>query len=566
MKGTRISLNSAWALKTIQGHTDRIQSVSVSADGQHAVSGGDDKKVKLWDITGGTFKKNLNKDWLSDNPEISPLPFEFGSTSVLCLCISPDGRTLLSGGLGNKIRMWKFPSGEDYKILGWHRSYVNALCISPDGKFALSSSSDGTIKLWDISTGKCVRTIKGHYKGVVAVCMSPDGRFALSGNWGNSLDLWELSSGRCLRTFLALPDSSNIHTAPDGVIPTVSSVCISPDGRFAVSGGVLKLWDLTSGECVRTFECNGLWSTCVCISPDGKFVISGNADNTIRIWEVSSGKCLKVLNGHTDWVSSVSLTADGKYLLSGSADKTLCLWWIIWDYEFPRCADWDENARPYLEHFLTLHTTYAAALPNDGDPAEDEIILALTRRGKPSWTNEDFQQLLLKLSFAGFGGLRPERVYAELRGMAHTWQCPPPYTNPGLKVFPINKYFPACKFNGPINPPVFFTHMGAKGFIPMKCSLCQYLFEGECIRENALKKDLYMHLDYGPCGLPGNTQPVEYTLPTYPPPYNRESELIYVPFKCSICSYLTTDFVHRVYCSFEREKWGDFHRGLDWGD
>jgi hypothetical protein len=102
------------------------------------------------------------------------------------------------------------------------------------------------------------------------------------------------------------------------------------------------------------------------------------------------------------------------------------LWLLDWEYEFPGWSDWDAGARPYLENFLTTHTTYAGELPAHRDPSEQEITLALTRGGKPSWTEEDFKQLLCKLGCAGYGWLRPEGVRRELENLAAQWTGPPP--------------------------------------------------------------------------------------------------------------------------------------------
>ena len=52
-------------------------------------------------------------------------------------------------------------------------------------------------------------------------------------------------------------------------------------------------------------------------------------DKTLKLWEVSSGHCLRTFEGHTNWVKSVFLSADGRYALSGSWDETLRLWEVI---------------------------------------------------------------------------------------------------------------------------------------------------------------------------------------------------------------------------------------------
>ena len=65
-------------------------------------------------------------------------------------------------------------------------------------------------------------------------------------------------------------------------------------------------------------------------------------------------------------------------------------------------------------------------LPAEGGFTDDEVTQALTRGGKPTWTEQDFHQLLHTLGCAGYGWLRPEGVRHELEKMAATWQGPPP--------------------------------------------------------------------------------------------------------------------------------------------
>jgi len=91
---------------------------------------------------------------------------------------------------------------------------------------------------------------------------------------------------------------------------------------------------------------------------------------------------------------------------------------LDWELEARDAADWDEGARPHLETFLTLHTPYAS-----DDPTTPE---GLTRRGRPAWTEEDFQDLIRDLQHAGYGWLRPEGVKRELEKMAANWEGPPP--------------------------------------------------------------------------------------------------------------------------------------------
>ncbi len=225
-----------------------------------------------------------------------------------------------------------------------------------------------------------------------SVCLSPDGRFALSGSEDKTLKLWEVATGRCLRTFKG-------HTH------YVFSVCLSPDGRFALSGSedkTLKLWEVATGRCLRTFKGHTHYVFSVCLSPDGRFALSGSGDKTLKLWEVATGRCLRTFEGHTGGVNSVCLSPDGRFALSGSYDKTMKLWVLDWELEHRHPADWDEGARPLLEAFLQRRT------PEFVVDRRGDILPVMQSIVSPSWTEEEFEGLLHTLGCAGYGWLRPE--------------------------------------------------------------------------------------------------------------------------------------------------------------
>ena len=39
---------------------------------------------------------------------------------------------------------------------------VNSVCVTVDGRTVISGSDDRTIKIWDIATGNCKLTLEGH--------------------------------------------------------------------------------------------------------------------------------------------------------------------------------------------------------------------------------------------------------------------------------------------------------------------------------------------------------------------------------------------------------------------
>ena len=323
--------------------------------------------------------------------------FEGHTKSVTSVAINPSGFWALSGSEDETLRLWELATGRCLRTFEGHTDSVTSVAISPDGLWALSSGSDHTLRLWELVTGECLRTFEGHTSEVTSVAISPDGRWSLSGSSVHDDTLWPLGAGERTRS-KSDPDDNSLR---------------------------LRLWELATGKCLRTFKGHTERVTSVAISPDGRWALSRSHDKTIRLWELATGKCVWTFEGHTSEVNSVAISPDARWVLSGSDDETLRLWELDWDYEFPGWADWDEHARPWLSNFLTLHTPVAGQLPAEGARAEEQTQLDLPQRGNPQWTEDDFNHLLQILGHAGYGWLRPKGVRWELQEMAADWQGPP---------------------------------------------------------------------------------------------------------------------------------------------
>jgi WD40 repeat protein len=164
------------------------------------------------------------------------------------------------------------------------------------------------------------QVFNGHAGPVLAVAIIPGGRQALSAGYDHTLRLWDLATGETVRTF-------------SGHANRVTTVAITPNGRYALSGsadGTLRLWDLESGlwagQAVCTCTGHKDWVREVALTPDGRYALSAADDHALYLWDLATGRSIRGLLGHTRPVWSCAVSPTGHTALSGAADGTLRLW------------------------------------------------------------------------------------------------------------------------------------------------------------------------------------------------------------------------------------------------
>src|SRR4051812_7089900 len=88
---------------------------------------------------------------------------------VLSVAVSPDGKTLASGGgttRERELKLWDMATGKATAALKGHTVEVRSVAFSPDCKTLASGGGGGfqepELKLWDVATGKEKAALQGH--------------------------------------------------------------------------------------------------------------------------------------------------------------------------------------------------------------------------------------------------------------------------------------------------------------------------------------------------------------------------------------------------------------------
>lgn len=252
----------------------------------------------------------------------------FGKGYIQGIEYSPDGTRL---AVTTAIGVWIYDTqtGEELNLItGGHTDRVYSAAYSPDGKIIATGSWDDTLRLWDTRTGKNIKTFKGYTFGISSVAYSPDGSTIAIHNFRkHTIELLNAHTGKHLKTLIGHEDPSALYEGhPDA---SIASFTYSPDGKTIVSGGgdkTVRLWNVHSGENIRTLTGHIEAVRAVAYSPDGDTIVSASRDKTVRLWDAHTGENIKTLKGHKDIIVSVAYSPDSNIIVSGGWDGMLHRW------------------------------------------------------------------------------------------------------------------------------------------------------------------------------------------------------------------------------------------------
>ena len=116
---TRMPLQESDELiRTLEGHTEAVNSVAISPDGGWIVSASSDCTLKIWDSSSGIETQTLNGH----------------SSDVTSVAVSPDSAFIVSGSYDKTLKIWDAKNGQELHSLTGHTGYIQSVIISPDCK------------------------------------------------------------------------------------------------------------------------------------------------------------------------------------------------------------------------------------------------------------------------------------------------------------------------------------------------------------------------------------------------------------------------------------------------
>jgi WD40 repeat protein/DNA-binding SARP family transcriptional activator len=307
---------------------------------------------------------------------------------VLSVSASPDGRRVLTAGVGGQVVTWDprtlreestvtVPGGSAVyvaggpggrTVIGWQNAPPSVQVLDADGHelvrvdvprsdvapqvavagdwFAFVAGSDDsadTVELRRVDA-PTVTVASVAAPGHVYVTGCGPAQFCLATDKGQ---LWLLAPpGGALNGPVDLTSTSGAGSDSGSVLAgatvtreNIGGVVGSPDGRLIALGGgpdgVIRVRSLPTGRLVRVVTVTPNEGMPLAFSADDR-LLAAYADGVVKVWDVGSGVLVRVFRGHVAPVVTGTFSADGRTLYTASLDRQVLAWDLTGTASFVR--------------------------------------------------------------------------------------------------------------------------------------------------------------------------------------------------------------------------------------
>ncbi|XP_066259287.1 E3 ubiquitin-protein ligase COP1-like [Euwallacea similis] len=193
--------------------------------------------------------------------------------------------------------------------ISWHSYHKNMLA---------SSDYEGMVTIWDASTGQRTKTYQEHEKRCWSVDFnSVDTRLIASGSDDAKVKLYSLNEEHSVATLEAKANVCCVKFNPNS----------SSQLAFGSADHGVHYYDLRNmKEPVHVFKAHKKAVSYVKFL-DAEHIVSASTDSHLKLWNVETPFCLRSFVGHINEKNFVGLATDGDFIACGSENNSLYVYY-----------------------------------------------------------------------------------------------------------------------------------------------------------------------------------------------------------------------------------------------
>ena len=211
-------------------------------------------------------------------------------------------------------------------LLQGHERSLNQIKYNRDGDLLFSVAKDKILCAWYTSNGERLGTYQGHQGAIWTVDCSPNTQLIASGAADNTLKLWDIHTGECVKTWELPTAVKRVEFSEDG-----NQVLGVTEKRSGHQGSIV-VYDVRYGEDLHDqseeynlrIECPESKATVAGWSFMDKYIIACHEDGTVSQFDAKTGESLMNIEVHEydTTINDLQFSADRTYFITAGKDKT----------------------------------------------------------------------------------------------------------------------------------------------------------------------------------------------------------------------------------------------------
>ncbi|RFU24260.1 hypothetical protein B7463_g12083, partial [Scytalidium lignicola] len=345
-------------------------SLGVSSDGSGCITAGNDGELTVWSIDNPALYKLSTEVTMSANSQYlhkRGVLHRQSKDKTVGISFHPQYDYFAVHGSDKAVEIWRIRSEEEVKkslarkrkrrrekfaLTGDNGENASDVATADDKPLDLSDAdiTDLFTQHLIVRTGGKVASIDWvRVKGSKAIQL-------LVATTNNQLEVYGIPTKVSSKKSSTepQPDYSRIISVDmPGHRADIRALALSSDDRMlaSASNGGLKIWNVRTSSCIRTFECS--YALCCAFLPGDKIVVVGTKSGELELFDVASAALIDTVKAHDSAVWTLQVHPDGTSLASGSADKSAKFWnFKIFQEEIPGTTRTTPRLR--LVHTRTL--------------------------------------------------------------------------------------------------------------------------------------------------------------------------------------------------------------------
>jgi len=285
--------------------------------------------------------------------------------NITALAFSSDGRFAITAGDDRTVRLWELPSCRCLRTFSTPKHTIDAVYLDPSGLFALSLTASGSMRLWSVAILCRLQAFRAPLQLSHVTSAEEAGRqqsemervcneirqavrrkdYAAALEWQEKAKMlkgWE--SARYMLEIEGIGDQIKRHTLREsydsalcthtlsGHQDAVASIAISLDANLIAStgeDGSIRVWNIAEQKCVADLEGHQDWVRSVALTTDAKFLISGSRDGSVRIWNIGTGQSIRTFSERIMLLTKIALNPQERLVAIADATGTIFLWDVL---------------------------------------------------------------------------------------------------------------------------------------------------------------------------------------------------------------------------------------------